>query len=375
MTNDLLTTSKLLEMLKIRGILVSANMIRQDIVDKYLPPPIWDRQNPKEEGRWEEWAYRRAVYLYRLRKRGISGELLKVLLFYRDGWGWDEVQHICLAGVEKIVKLNSIPVKTHLRNLDPKSVASIEDDILADSSLEQRGLLFQKKLARFVWGIGFFGKSLEGGTIRELLNTISPIFTSRKDSFEKNGALYIRMGLIAEAMIQDLGLSWEQITQLVRIANGQIADSARLSFREHQRYLRGNFHAYFRNQSIRSQSTNLKTLFGRSKNELASVLRAIPQRITQAQLLASCLTPFIVMASIFSAGVISEREIPDLHPDLRSGNWLEFVQRADSSTLASQLRKIWNYLEQNASTTTRRRALNLLNPLFTKLINKIENAR
>src|SRR5262249_55170078 len=162
-----------------------------DIEDGFLPHPIWDRQNPKEEGIWEEWAYRRAVYLYRLRKRGISGELLKVLLFYRDGWGWDDVQSICLAGVERMVRLNSIPVKTHLRKPKPKSVVFVEDDIWEDSSLEKRGFLPKKKLARYVWGVGFFGRSLAGGTTREFLNTIRPIFTSRRDSLEKNDAFYI----------------------------------------------------------------------------------------------------------------------------------------------------------------------------------------
>src|SRR5262245_56632314 len=112
----LLTTGKVLELLNYRGLPVSVNMLRQDIADGYIPSPSWSRQTANEEGKWEERAYRRAVYLYRLRKRGVKGELLKVLLFYRDSWGWEEVRHICLAGVEKMVKLNSIPIKTHLRN-------------------------------------------------------------------------------------------------------------------------------------------------------------------------------------------------------------------------------------------------------------------
>lgn len=373
MINDLLTTSKVLALLKKRGLSVSVNMIRQDIVDKYLPPPIWNRLSPNEEGRWEDWAYRRAVYLYRLRKRGVSGELLKVLLFYRDGWGWDNVQPICLAGVEKMVKLNAIPVKTHLRNPNPQSIAFVEPDILGDSSLEKRGLLLKKRLARFVWGVGFFGRSLAGGTIMEFHNTIRPLFTSKGDSLEKNDAFYIGMGLIAKAMIQDLGLSWEKITQLVKMADSQIANNARLSFRDHQRYLRDNFHAYFRNQSIKSQSTNLKTLFGSSKNDLASVLRSLPQRITQAQLLASCLAPFIVMVSIFSSAAIYESEIPTLDQNIRSGNWLEFLQKADSIALGIELRKIWNYLEQNASTRKQRGILKLLRPLFKNTISKIES--
>jgi hypothetical protein len=74
----------------------------------------------------------------------------------------------------------------------------------------------------------------------------------------------------------NLGLSWEQITLLVERTDNQVAHKARLSFHEHQRYLRGNLHAYFKRRRIKPQSTNLKTFFGSSKKELASALRAIP---------------------------------------------------------------------------------------------------
>ncbi len=113
-----ITTDNLLRMLGKISLRVTPNQLWQDVKKGYLPPSEkWGQGlGSGVIGVWDDLSVRRAVYLYRLRKRGLSGPLLRMLLFLNDGWGWKHVRPICLTGIKKIVRIEQSPINRLYRN-------------------------------------------------------------------------------------------------------------------------------------------------------------------------------------------------------------------------------------------------------------------
>lgn len=157
------TTLEMLERLDRYGLGVTANMLGQDVKAGYLPKLTPDPRGPgRGIGRsWEPWTLERAVYLYRLRRRGASGSVLRLLLFFRDGWGWESVKPVCLEGFRKLVEAEQIPLNRTTRVLNPRSVNSVLEDAAEKADFKH------EEVPRFSWGMGLFGKPLPGASLRE----------------------------------------------------------------------------------------------------------------------------------------------------------------------------------------------------------------
>src|SRR5262249_19302162 len=148
-----ITTDNLLRELDKIGLWITSNQLWQDVKKGYLPPP--EKRGLGAGlgviGVWDHLSVRRAVYLYRLRKRGLSGPLLRMLLFLRDGWGWKHVRPICLTGIKKIVRIEQSPIKQCRRN-------PTRDDV-KDAAFESP---HKPDTALFVYGLGMYGEPFDG---------------------------------------------------------------------------------------------------------------------------------------------------------------------------------------------------------------------
>src|SRR5262249_47481845 len=135
-----MTTDKLLELLDKLGLNVTGEMLRQDTHDHYLPSPT---RRGRQKGDWPDWAVSRAVRLYRLRKLGLRGQVLKVFLFYRDkngdGWGWNEIRPICAKALRMLIKLNKRHINKYLRypieEKDKDKVSRLLQDINEETKM------------------------------------------------------------------------------------------------------------------------------------------------------------------------------------------------------------------------------------------------
>jgi hypothetical protein len=261
-------------------------MLVQDVQDGYLPAPRKEPRGPRSGiGRiWESWTVRRALYLYRLRRRGAKGQLLKVLLFLKDGWGWDDVQPICLAGLRKIIDLESGIVRQHIRKPTASDLEFSAEDMASEHSLNPES-------AAFRWGMGFVGEPLEGGSLMPVYDAFHTFLTG--DKSQPSGE-YKYLVSIAELLVAGSGLTWGQMHEVVQEACSEQANRARQQIPTFLRMMRQALHAEHRRQNLRFQSSNLLTWCGRSGQELTKGFRSLPGRITPAQLLAAMMSVALI---------------------------------------------------------------------------------
>jgi hypothetical protein len=287
-----ITTDALLERLAAVGLHVTRNMLAQDVRAGYLPKLGMTPRGPRGGiGRsWAPWAARRAIYLYRLRQRGAQGDLLRVLLFLQDGWGWEGVKPICLAGLGKVIGMQASPVRRRLRRVTPTGL-----DFLGDEFAE--GVFQSPAVARFVWGMGLFGQPLPGGSLlpfsAAFRTTLGADISDEQDR-------------AAERLVAGSGLTWDRAVVLVEAADAAQADAARRQLLGWTRWFRGVYHAYLAQRGIHGQSSNPLTLFGCPPAQLRALCRSLPGRPTPAQLLATLLVPFLALEGMRRAGELPE---------------------------------------------------------------------
>lgn len=267
-----ITTNELLRRLHARGLEVTRNMLGQDVQAGYLPSLLMDPRGRGGIGRfWSPFAAERAVYLYRLRRRGVQGDLLRVLLFLRDGWGWEGVRPICERGMQKVLAAQTSPVRKHLRTVTPESLSFITEDAA-------EGMFQSNVLARFVWGMNFFGQPSLGGSLQPFLAVFRTVYDL--DVPES-------VDLEAEQLVRDSGLSNERLMATIQSADAEQVERARLRFGHLLRWFRSLQQAFLTNSGERGFSSNPLTLCGKSKVELQEMGRSLPGRITPSQMLAS----------------------------------------------------------------------------------------
>lgn len=287
-----ITTDALLERLAVVGLHVNRNMLAQDVRAGYLPTPEMEPRGPGGGiGRsWAPWAARRAIYLYRLRGRGARGDLLRVLLFFRDRWGWEEVKPICLTGLGKVIAMQASPIRRRLRRVTPTGLEFLVDEFA-------EGMFNSPAVARFVWGMGLFGRPLPGGS----LLPVSEAFRTTLGA-----GIAGEQDRAAERLVVGSGLTWDRARALVETADAPQADAARQQLLGSVRWFRGVYHVYLAQRGIRSQSSNPLTLFGCPPQQLHALCRSLPGRPTPAQLLAALLVPFLVLEGLRRAGELPE---------------------------------------------------------------------
>src|SRR5207249_3401949 len=100
-------------------------MLKLDVRDGYVQASQYkSRGRGGKLGLWESSAVLRAERLYRIRRLGPRGDLLRVLLFLRDGWGWERVREVCHEGLVKAVHAQASPVVRHLRGATPDGIVN-----------------------------------------------------------------------------------------------------------------------------------------------------------------------------------------------------------------------------------------------------------
>jgi len=276
------------------GLDVTEGMLKQDRRGGYLPPAT--RRGPTAVT-WEPWVVRRAIYLYRLRRLGITGDLLRVLLFLRDGRQWESVRPVAHEGFTKLIHATLIPARPHRST--PRSRAHDAQDFGPIAKISGIDVGISPATAAFVWGLLLDGKPARGGTIVPLIRQLS-------------GALDPTCGPIDEAkakeverLLVELRVTRENLEDAAERAVAGTADRARRRLRWLFLLVRRLVHNSMKREGVGSRSSSPLGAFGIPPKEFANELRSFPGRLTPAQLLAGLLVPLLWLSRLEESGELA----------------------------------------------------------------------
>lgn len=294
MTNtDGITTDELLGALHRRGLAVTSNMLGQDVKAGYLPPLLKEPRGPSRGiGRlWTPLAAERAIYLYRLRRRGAKGPVLRLLLFLRDGWDWEGIKPVCQEGLAKCIAIERSPLARKLRERTPEAVDFVISDVT-------EGVFVHGEIPRFSWGIGLFGRPLPGGSLQALFGAIAQVYGSQVPP---------EMVRTVELLIGKANLTWDRGLRILAEADALLAEIARQEFKAQLVRMRHAQWQLLQRHGIKDVPASPLSLGGMPPDTVQTILRQLPHRPTAGQLLgASFAMTLVSVQALRELGITPE---------------------------------------------------------------------
>lgn len=303
-----LTTGQVLEALRRLGLDVTATHLDNDTRGGFLPKrPELDvvETGRGRSGRWEIWMVLRAERLYRYRRikdangePALSGDVLRLLLFLHDGWGWSpRIRDAALRGLDKSIAATLKPVATYTKRYRDKT------DITTAMMMHE---LHATPAEKFSIGMLATGEPLDDATLKPLydlakkvglldglvpLNAMFAAFTGMKQddagAFFAEGIFTVGLGSYFRSQSNSGGYA-----KLFRSAIQNLDDeAAKESVPVFCRFIR-TVRSFIHRESIKENRagfhTNPLTMFGRRQRDVEQTLREkrFPRRITAAQMLA-----------------------------------------------------------------------------------------
>jgi len=234
---------------------------------------------------------RRARRTARLRKRGVNGHVLPLLLFLEDGWGWDAI----LPDVQAAVTKSAAVDRRHMNQ--PKRIQS-EDDLLdkAEDVEEYYGHPHFDEIRgmrKWIHSQTWFGETKgDGSPVEFMVNALPemlgvPVSPQAKEEAQSQAEELVaaREALTLAAPEPEIG-AWLATLDTVTVERGRLMfwTMVRVSRLQRRRnHLPGS---------------NPLTLCGESPQAIASYLRESKGRFTAAQMLATIIAQAMLMASI-----------------------------------------------------------------------------
>jgi hypothetical protein len=299
-TGEKVATEDLMLRLKRRGVTVTLTMLKNDVHDGYLP------SHP-----WGAWVLPRATLLYRLRQRGVKGVTLKLILFLRDGWGWEYTKKTVRDGFLKGIRIQQLGIRKVLHKPAQADVSLSMEEI----AKEQRALVAARlpqvqaermtetshTTLRFILGHGLFGHPLEGGSLSRLVPFARAI--NRTDDETARAGIEL-----TEQIFNDAKLSWKEMLAILDGIDDETARAAVPTVRRYFRDVRGTVHRATCNEGRPGHPSNPISIFGQSKEFMdKGYWKLAPERLTPSQFLGGVIGAGIVADVVLNrsfAGII-----------------------------------------------------------------------
>jgi hypothetical protein len=284
------TTGEVVTRLERLNLPASIRAIARDTHEHYLPSrDTHHAGRGGNSGLWEPWMERRAERLYRLRaldrrtKRGPNGDVLRLLLFLHDGWGFEFVKEACVEGYRRLVRLSTRGVDNRVRNgqLTLENVPFNAEDVAADQYRPSEPTREQIQRIEFTLNMTLFGIDTGSG-MGTLDSIVGDILQDdvKPDEFAlaKNAAPFLH---------SMMDLSEANVLRCADNAEPETLKRAALEFRDTIYFSRRMFHTKF--GSARDggpPSSNPLSMFGMAaRASMTVVFRKAPVRMTPAQVL------------------------------------------------------------------------------------------
>lgn len=241
----------------------------------------------------------RAERLYRLRAidrrsgRGPAGELLRLLLFLADGWGWEYVRQTCIRGYRITLRLATRGVSNRLRGreLTLDNLWMFAEDIAEDQHRPQAPTQAQVDCLKMTLGLLLFGTAPDGamGTIEQVVGNLLP--RADQDDFRKYKQL-----LPLTCSLLNIGES-EAIKVLESNVSDDLLQRAVCNFRGLVRGVRSGFRKKSFEGKDKLRSSNPLTAFGTASHfRFQQSFRRMAVRATPAQCLGAHFAQCLVIS-------------------------------------------------------------------------------
>jgi len=295
------TTGEVLDRLHRLGLCVTLDMIADDTAAHYLPErKTVHRGRDGASGQWEPWMEQRAERLYRLRAlhrrthTGPTGELLRLLLFFADRWGWEHVRDTCIKGYRISLRGATKGVGNRVRSqkLTPENLFMYAEDIADDQYRPQKPNPDQIDRVKMTLGLLKFGLAPDQrmGTIERFVDDLMPDNVDPAKLHEHKAAAPLIWSML------NMGEA-----DALKVLEGEFSDSifkrAVWNFRVFMLHIRYGFRKKVFKGKDRPPSTNPLTIFGAAKHfRFQEGFRKMPIRITPAQMVGAQFAQALVMA-------------------------------------------------------------------------------
>jgi hypothetical protein len=163
---------------------IEEERLKNDVRRRFLPPPriVAAADGRPRVGYWSPAAVRRARLLCELRQRGAKGEMLRLLLFLEDGWGWENVRNTCIEGVRRGTAASLTGLARYAPRGAPDDFAV--DEIIAHQHASLVSTVGEvpgmrptsEPMTRFYLGLLRDGVPLKGGTANSLIAPMNRLF-------------------------------------------------------------------------------------------------------------------------------------------------------------------------------------------------------
>jgi len=288
---DSISTDELVRRLQASGLPATAEKLRVDVHRGLLSPLMPSSETPGRgtPARWSPMSVCRARRIARLRKRGVNGHVLPLLLFLEDGWGWDAI----LPDVQAAVTKSAAVDRRHMNQL--KRIQS-EDDLLdkAEDIEEYYGhphFDAIRGMRKWVHSQTWFGETKgDGSPIEFMVNTLPEMLGIPMSPEAKDEARSQAEELVAAR--EALTLAAPEIGPWLATIDTVTVERGRLMFWMMVRSTR------WQRRRAHLPGSNPLTLGGESPQAIASYFRESQGRFTAAQMLATVIALAMFMASI-----------------------------------------------------------------------------
>lgn len=288
-TDATMTTPDMLALLRRLGLPVSRESLHVDVHRGLLSPALPDAHTPARgvSARWSAPAVRRAVYLYRLRRLGVNGRVLPLLLWLRDGWGWGVILPFLQESMRRMAQseLRALNKPHRVRTMGDVLDNVEQDDSWRDAPYPDAVLSYRKWIRSML----VFGVPAPGSSPVEALAKSFPALLGMNLTAQEQAELAMIVDMDRRTR-EKMGVALRDMPAWLATLDGAAVEKGRTCMVWAVRTLRRNSArdwAQYKAENPHATSTNPLTLGGRGRADVNALFREMPGRVTAARFLAT----------------------------------------------------------------------------------------
>jgi hypothetical protein len=282
-----ITTRELVARLRNSGLSATPEKLRVDVHRGLLSPYMPRTVTPGRgvPAHWSPMSICRARRIARLRKRGVKGHVLPLLLFLADGWGWEQILPDLQKAVAKAWALDRSYLNKPNRVRTPDDLLDNAQD--AEEWIDHPDHRAIVDLRSWLYSQGWYGKTQGNASPIPFMITTLPNLLGVKPTEEQQAQAQSYV-----ARREALQLPTSDLQAWLGTLDHDAVERGRAMFWDMVRFAR------LQRRKEGLPGTNPLTMGGETPSKIAAYFRARTGRMTPAQVLGVCIAQAMVMGAI-----------------------------------------------------------------------------